>query len=373
VRDLAAATVVAVTGSAGKTTTKDLLADVLAGLAPTVAAPGSFNNEIGLPLTLLRTEPDTAFVVLEMGARGPGHIVTLCAVARPAVGVVLNVGSAHLGEYADGRLGIAAAKGELAEAASEAVVLNADDPLVAAMAARTTAEVITFGEGGRADVRAGAVDVDRLGRASFDLLAYGEHHRVALGLAGAHQVPNALAAAAVAIRLGLSPDRVAAALSAARPRSRWRMEVTTTAAGVVVVNDAYNANPESMRAALKALVGMRGKGRAFAVLGPMGELGDAAAAEHDVLGRFAVRLGVDRLIAVGPAARRIHLGASLEGSWDGESVEVTDADEAVALVAAQAGPDDVVLVKASRSFGLERVAEALVTRFGVLGAGIEGT
>ncbi|KQC39210.1 UDP-N-acetylmuramoyl-tripeptide--D-alanyl-D-alanine ligase [Frankia sp. ACN1ag] len=372
VRDIARATVVAVTGSAGKTTTKDLLADLLAELGPTVAAPGSFNNEIGLPLTLLRTEPDTAFVVLEMGARGLGHIATLCAVARPSVGAVLNVGSAHVGEYADGRLGIAAAKGELAEAARDAVVLNADDPLVAAMAPRARGEVITFGEDAAADVRGADVRVDPLGHASFDLLAGGERHRVTLGLVGAHQVPNALAAAAVALRLGLSPARTAAALGAARARSRWRMEVTRTAAGVVVVNDAYNANPESMRAALATLVDMRGVGRAIAVLGGMGELGDAADDAHDALGRLAVRLGIDQVIAVGPAARRIHLAASLEGSWDGESRWVADADEAVAMVVALARPDDVVLVKASRSYGLERVAEDVVTRFGVVGAGIEG-
>jgi UDP-N-acetylmuramoyl-tripeptide--D-alanyl-D-alanine ligase len=407
VRDLARATVVAVTGSAGKTTTKDLLADLLAELGPTVAAPGSFNNEIGLPLTLLRTEPDTAFVVLEMGARGRGHIATLCAVARPSVGVVLNVGSAHVGEYADGRLGIAAAKGELAEAARDAVVLNADDPLVAAMAPRARAEVITFGEDSAADVRGGDarggdvrggdvrggdarggdarggdvrggdvrgadVRVGPLGHASFDLLAGGERHRVTLGLVGAHQVPNALAAAAVALRLGLSPARTAAALGAARARSRWRMEVTRTAAGVVVVNDAYNANPESMRAALATLVDMRGAGRAIAVLGGMGELGDATDDAHDALGRLAVRLGIDQVIAVGPAARRIHLAASLEGSWAGESQWVADADEAVATVVALARPEDVVLVKASRSYGLERVAQDVMTRFGVVGAGIEG-
>ncbi|MCK9893859.1 UDP-N-acetylmuramoyl-tripeptide--D-alanyl-D-alanine ligase [Frankia sp. AgB32] len=375
VRDLAPATVVAVTGSAGKTTTKDLLADLLAELGPTVAAPGSFNNEIGLPLTLLRTAPDTAFVVLEMGARGRGHIATLCGRARPSIGAVLNVGSAHVGEYPDGRLGIAAAKGELAEAVSDTVVLNADDPLVAAMAARAGdgVRVITFGVAETADVRAEGVRVDRSGRASFDLLADGERQPVTLGLVGAHQVPNALAAAAVALRLGLAPARIAAALAAARPRSRWRMEVVPTRAGVVVVNDAYNANPESMRAALTALVDMRGPGRAIAVLGGMGELGDAADEAHDALGRLAVDLGVDLVVAVGPAARAVHLAASREGSRDGGSQWVADIDEAVAVVVAHARPDDVVLVKASRADGLERVAEDVVAKFGVVGAGIEGT
>jgi UDP-N-acetylmuramoyl-tripeptide--D-alanyl-D-alanine ligase len=396
VRDRADATVVAVTGSAGKTTTKDLIADLLAELGPTVAAPGSFNNEIGLPLTLLRTEPDTAFVVLEMGARGIGHIATLCAVARPSIGAVLNVGSAHVGEYADGRAGIAAAKGELAEAATDAVILNADDPLVAAMAAWVAAgvELLTFSvapEGGSAgpesgvssapasglaaQVRAGGpIRVDGAGRASFELVAGGERHPVTLGLVGAHQVPNALAAAAVALRLGLPPARIAAALGAARPRSRWRMEVTPTRAGVVIVNDAYNANPESMAAALRTLVDMRpAGGRAIAVLGGMGELGDTADEEHDALGRLAARLGVDALVAVGPAARRVESAARGEGSWSGTAAWVADTDEAVAAVVALARRDDVVLVKASRSYGLERVAAGVVAKFGVVDAGIEGT
>ncbi len=380
VRGLAPATVVAVTGSVGKTTTKDLLADLLAELGPTVAAPGSFNNEIGLPLTLLRTAPDTAFVVLEMGARGRGHIAALCALARPSIGAVLNVGSAHVGEYPDGQVGIAAAKGELARAATDTVVLNADDPLVAAMGAGVGdgVGVITFGLAPGADVRAEGVRVDGSGRASFDLLAGGERQPVTLGLVGVHQVPNALAAAAVALRLGLAPARIAAALGAARPRSRWRMEVVPTRAGVVVVNDAYNANPESMRAALSALVAMRGTGRAIAVLGGMAELGDDADEAHDALGRLAVDLGVDLVVAVGPAARAVHLAASRDGfrdggSGDGGSQWVPDTGEAVAAVVALARPDDVVLVKASRAFGLERVAEDVVAKFGVAGAGIEGT
>ncbi|MCM3883763.1 UDP-N-acetylmuramoyl-tripeptide--D-alanyl-D-alanine ligase [Frankia sp. R82] len=391
VRERSRATVVAVTGSAGKTTTKDLLADLLTELGPTVWPPGSFNNEIGLPLTLLRTEADTAFVVLEMGARGLGHIAALCAVARPSVGAVLNVGSAHIGEYAAGRAGIAQAKGELAASATDAVILNADDPLVAAMASRAHpgATVITFGlaadpPGSAVDVRAAEVRVDAAGRASFVLVAEGERHPVTLGLIGAHQVPNALAAAAVALRLGLPAARVAATLTAARPRSRWRMEVTPTGAGVTVVNDAYNANPESMRAALHTLVGMRGSGRSFAVLGGMGELGVAADEAHEDLGRLAVNLGVDRLIAVGTPARRVHRAAAdtlaaddALAAGDGDvrsSTWVADADEAVAAVVAQARAGDVVLVKASRSYGLERVAQGVVAALGpAAGDGASGS
>ncbi|AEH10424.1 MULTISPECIES: UDP-N-acetylmuramoyl-tripeptide--D-alanyl-D-alanine ligase [Protofrankia] len=368
VRTRSSATVVAVTGSAGKTTTKDLLADLLGELGPTVAAAGSFNNEIGLPLTVTRIEPATRFAVLEMGARGPGHIAALCELARPRIGVVLNVGSAHLGQYADGRAGIARAKGELAEAASDAVVLNADDPLVAGMAARARGEVITFGEGERADVRAHDVRVGDDGRARFDLVAAGERHPVALTLVGEHQVGSALAAAAVAIRLGLPPARAAEALSRARARSRWRMEVAVTDTGVTVINDAYNANPESMRAALKTLVDLSRGRRAWAVLGGMEELGASADDEHDALGRLVVRLGVEQLVAIGERARRIHLGASLEGSWSGESVWVADVEQACTLLREQLVPGDVVLVKASRAFGLERVASELTSGAVSLGA-----
>ncbi|CUU59448.1 UDP-N-acetylmuramoyl-tripeptide--D-alanyl-D-alanine ligase [Parafrankia irregularis] len=403
VRDRYTATVIGVTGSAGKTTTKDLLADLLGGpdgdsaadgsggpggLGATVAAVGSFNNEIGLPLTMLRAEPETRFVVLEMGARGIGHIATLCALARPQVGLVLNVGSAHVGEYADGRRGIAVAKGELAEAASELVVLNADDPLVAPMAARVqaSAKVMLFGTGAGADVRAERIEVDAAGRAAFDLLASGERHRLRLGLIGAHQVANALAAAAAAIGLGLAPADAAAALERARPRSRWRMEVTTTPGGVVVLNDAYNANPESMRAALAALLDIRGDGRAWAVLGPMGELGAGAAEAHRDLGRLVASLGVPRLVAVGPGALGVHEAAREDVGWAGESTWVPGVDEAVAFLGGQVRPGDVVLVKASRSFGLEAVAAGLAAgpvtgsgagqedrKDGVAGAAIEGT
>lgn len=353
VRDRAAATVVGITGSSGKTSTKDLLAVLLAPLGPTVAAPGSYNNEIGLPLTLLRVDRETRTVVLEMGARGIGHVAALARTARPDVGVVLNVGSAHLGEYSQGRAGIALAKGELAEAARDAVVLNADDPLVAAMGARARTRLVTFGVSSSADVRAERVEVDEHGRAAFDLVAGGERHRVALRLVGAHQVPNSLAAAATALHLGLPPAAGAQALAAATPRSRWRMEVRGTADGVTVVNDAYNANPESVRAALAALAAMSRGRRSWAVLGEMAELGAAADTEHEAVGRGAVELGVDRVVAVGERARGIRAGAP-------HSAFVPDADAAVALLSGELRPGDVVLVKASRVARLERVAEALL-------------
>ncbi|MDT3441084.1 MULTISPECIES: UDP-N-acetylmuramoyl-tripeptide--D-alanyl-D-alanine ligase [unclassified Pseudofrankia] len=377
VRDLTKAAVLAVTGSSGKTTTKDLLADLLGALGPTIAPPGSFNNEIGLPLTLLRLEESTEYAALEMGARGIGHIAALCAIARPHVGLVLNVGSAHVGEYADGRAGIAQAKGELAEAATDTVVLNADDPLVAAMRPRATGRVVTFGLAPDADVRAERVEIDRAGRASFDLLAGGERHRVALALVGAHQVSNALAAAAAAGAVGMTPAAAAEALAAARPRSRWRMEVTTTSSGLVIVNDAYNANPESMRAALRALVDLGrvspdqadpaadpdaapGEARrrwTWAVLGPMGELGAAADGAHAELGRFAAELGIDRVLAVDEAARPLAEAAAAAGARATWVSGIDEAAEQLAAAGLRAG--DVVLVKASRSYGLERLARAL--------------
>jgi UDP-N-acetylmuramoyl-tripeptide--D-alanyl-D-alanine ligase len=353
--------VVALTGSSGKTSTKDLLAAVLPLAGPTVATEGNLNNEIGLPLTALRADEGTRVLVVEMGMRGLGHIAYLCGIARPDVALVLNVGSAHLGELGS-REAIADAKAELVDGLGPegVAVLNADDPLVRAMASRAPGRVTTFGEIPTADVRATGVRLDRLARASFVLEHAGAAAPVALAVHGEHHVANALAAAAVALELGIPLAEVAAALGASAQRSRWRMEVTETPEGVTVVNDAYNANPESMRAALKALVAMAAGARSWAVLGEMRELGDGAMVEHDAIGRLAVRLDVDRLVVVGEGARALHMGAAQEGSWGQESLWVPDVDAALELLRRELAPGDVVLVKASRSAGLERVAEALV-------------
>jgi UDP-N-acetylmuramoyl-tripeptide--D-alanyl-D-alanine ligase len=356
------ATVVGITGSSGKTSTKDLLAAVLATAGPTVAAVGSANNELGHPYTVLRADADTRYLVLELGARGIGHIRHLAAIAPPQVGVVLNVGSAHLGEFGT-REAIAQAKGELVEAlpAHGLAVLNADDPLVATMAARTSARVVTFGTGATADVRASDVRVDDLGRAAFTLRTAGVEVPVQLRLIGAHHVSNALAAIAVAVNAGMTPADAAAAVAAAVPASRWRMELTERPDGVVVINDAYNANPESMRAALEALaaVGSSRSGRTFAVLGHMAELGPTEQAEHETIGRLAAKLAVARVVAVGEAARPIERAAALEGSWHGEANWVPDAEAAVRVLRNELRAGDVVLVKASRAAGLERVGVAL--------------
>ncbi|MDX6362804.1 MAG: UDP-N-acetylmuramoyl-tripeptide--D-alanyl-D-alanine ligase [Streptomyces sp.] len=356
------ATLVALTGSAGKTSTKDLIAQVLRSKAPTVFTPGSLNNEIGLPLTALSATEETRFLVLEMGARGIGHIRYLTELTPPTIGLVLNVGTAHIGEFG-GREQIAQAKGELVESLPEdgAAILNADDPLVRAMASRTKARVILFGESGEADVRAENVRLTDGGQPAFRLHTPSGCSDVTMRLYGEHHVSNALAAAAVAHELGMSADEIARALSEAGSLSRWRMEVTERPDGVTVVNDAYNANPESMRAALRALAAM-GKGRrTWAVLGQMAELGDEALAEHDAVGRLAVRLNVSKLVAVGGReASWLQLGAYNEGSWGEESVHVSDAQAAVDLLRSELRPGDVVLVKASRSVGLERVALALL-------------
>lgn len=365
VRRLSQLTVVGVTGSSGKTSTKDLLDQLLRRLGPTVAPPGSFNNELGHPYTVLRATPDTRYLVLETSARGIGHIRFLTEIAPPHIGVVLNVGSAHLGEFGS-RDAIAAAKGELVEAlpADGVAVLNADDALVAAMAERTAARIVRVGESEAADVRATDLRLDELSRASFVLRTPAGSADVRLNLAGRHHVGNALAAAAVAIECGMAPADVAVALGAATPVSRWRMELAERADGVLVINDAYNANPESMRAALDTLAAVaasrqRSGGRSFAVLGHMAELGATAPAEHEELGRLTARLGVDRLIAVGETARPIERAAALEGSWGGAASWVPDVDEAVALLRTELRPGDVVLVKASRAASLERVALAI--------------
>ena len=360
--------VLAVTGSQGKTSTKDLLAAVLAAHAPTVATQGSFNNELGLPLTVLRAEPATAYLLLEMGARGIGHLRELCAIARPDVSLVLNVGKAHLGEFGT-QADIATAKGELVEALGDdgVAVLNADDPLVIGMAQRTAGRVLTFGTDRDADVRLQAVRLDEEGRPAFALSHESTVVDLSLRLVGEHQARNAAAAAAAAVAVGVPLLAACEALAQVEALSQWRMEVRHRADGVTVINDAYNANPDSMEAALRSLVAVgqgRGDGRrTVAVLGEMRELGESSDSEHDAVGRLAVRLGVHQLLVVGEAARAMHRGAQGERAVSGEGEEpvfVADNDEAGAWLDAHVEPGDVVLVKASRGARLDVVAQALL-------------
>ncbi|MBE8524355.1 UDP-N-acetylmuramoyl-tripeptide--D-alanyl-D-alanine ligase [Amycolatopsis sp. H6(2020)] len=356
-------TVVGVTGSSGKTSTKDVIAQLLEPLGPTIAPPGSFNNELGHPWTALRADAETRHLVLELSARGPGHIAHLAEIAPPKIGVVLNVGSAHVGEFGS-REGIAKTKGELVEALPEdgVAVLNLDDPLVAAMASRTKARVVFVGESASAQVRAENITVDDEARASFRLITPAGEADVKLPLHGEHHVGNALSAAAVALELGATPDEIATRLSALERRSARRMEVVTRPDGVTILNDSFNANPESMRAGLKALAAMtRETGRrSWAVLGVMGELGADSVTAHDEIGRLVVRLNIAKLVVIGPEAAAMHQGAHQEGSWGEESTLVPDVEAAAALLHDQLRPGDVVLVKASKAAGLWRVAEALL-------------
>ncbi len=364
---LPAAQIAGITGSSGKTSTKDLAAQLAERLGPTIAPAGSFNNELGLPLTVLRADPSTRYLVLELSARGLGHIAQLCRIAPPRYGVVLNVGRAHAGEFG-GLDRVAQAKGELVEAlpADGVAILNADDPRVLAMAARTQARVVTFSAAPRhprtahpPSIRAADVRLDDLGRPSFTLLTPEGAAPVALQLHGAHNVPNAVAAAALARELGLGLAGIADALSAAVARSRWRMEVHRRADGVTIINDAYNANPESVRAAIEALSHLARDGRGFAVLGHMAELGGISRASHEEIGAFAARAELAGLIAVGPEAEPLLAGARRVRAWHGEALAVPDGTAAVDVLANQLKPGDVVLVKASRAAHLEGVAVLL--------------
>jgi UDP-N-acetylmuramoyl-tripeptide--D-alanyl-D-alanine ligase len=349
-----------ITGSVGKTTTKDLAAQLVERLGPTVTPHGSYNNEIGHPLTVLRVTEATRYLVLELSARKAGDIARLCEIAPPGLGVVLCVGHAHTGEFG-GLAEVARAKGELPAAlpATGVALLNSDDPRVLAMAERTAARVVTFGRAGGATVRAVDVRLDARGRPAFTLVTPEGSAPVRLRLVGEHNVTNALAAAALAAELGLSAAAAAEGLCAAAPRSRWRMEVTERADGVTVINDAYNANPEAMAAAIETLAVVARGRRAFAVLGPMNELGSESRLRHEEAGGLAARAGAAGLIVVGAAAAPMLAGARAERSWHGELLGVPDADSAVAALGDLLGPGDVVLVKASRSAGLEQVALAL--------------
>jgi UDP-N-acetylmuramoyl-tripeptide--D-alanyl-D-alanine ligase len=359
------ATVVGITGSSGKTSTKDLTAQLTERLGPTVAPEGSFNNELGLPLTVLRADEDTRYLVLEMSARGPGHIAYLCGIAPPRIGAVLNVGRAHTGEFGSIE-GVAKAKGELPEAlpVDGVAILNAGDHRVIAMTSRTRARVVTFGAepGVPADFRAEDVVLDDLGRASFRLVTPEGNAPVTLHLHGEHHVANALAAAAIAAELGMSTIDIAEALSAATARSKKRMELHERADGVLIVNDSYNANPDSVRAGLAALAHMsRGGGRrGIAVLGHMAELGDTETASHEEAGRIAAQSGVAVLVAVGVEAAPVLDGARGEKQWHGETIAAPDTKAAVEALRNELRAGDVVLVKASKSAALWEVADGLL-------------
>jgi UDP-N-acetylmuramoyl-tripeptide--D-alanyl-D-alanine ligase len=352
-------TVVGITGANGKTSTKDMTAAVLGTRFRTHASPASFNTEVGLPITLLGAPADAEVVVAEMGARRVGDVALLCEIARPEVVVVTNVGVAHLEVFGSWEA-IVEASAEPVEAldGDGLAVLNADDPVVRGYAERTGAGVRWFGLSHDADVRASELEVDVDGRVRFMLETNGDRQPVELAVPGEHMVSNALAAAAVGSALGVSATECATALKDAHV-SAWRMEMFTTADDVRVVNDAYNASPESMAAGLKAARWMARDGRLVAVLGHMAELGPIALDEHERLGELIVRVGVDRLITVGDPARMIYRAAVREGQLPEDALDVDTVQEAIDTLRGWLRPGDVVLVKGSRVVGLERVAEAL--------------
>ena len=367
-------TVVGVTGSAGKTSTKDLLGAVLSRGGETVAPPGSFNNEIGHPYIALKADRNTRYLVAEMSARGQGHIAHLARIAPPSVGVVLNVGTAHLGEFGS-REAIATAKGELVEALPDAAhgglaVLNADDDAVSAMTSRTTARILRFSAqgsvgstGNTADYYATGTSLDEVARASFTMHhPHGEPVEVHLGVFGAHQVSNALAAAAVGMECGLDAATVAAALSEHVAASENRMDVRTRADGLTIINDSYNANPDSMRAGIDALAytaAGRQDAESWAVLGQMGELGDDGRGEHIALGEVLGQRRIDHVVVVGHGINQSALVTSAEEQGL-DVLHVDNTDGAVNVLDLNVSADDVVLVKASYADGLWRVASGLL-------------
>ena len=372
-------TVIGITGSAGKTTTKDLLAGILSPLGETVAPVGSYNGEVGVPLTVFRAVESTRYLIIEMGATKMGQIAYLGKMVHPDVGVVLCVGSAHAGEF--GSIdNIAVAKGELVEALPPhgRALLNFDDARVRAMASRSGAPV-TFFSSADAPVAAGAqtsatgheqlflqarnVHTNADGQPEFDLIFPGttEALPVRSKLLGLHHVANLLAAASAAHAVGATSEHIVASLNEQRAASRYRMERTDRSDGVSIINDAYNANPESMRAALRTLAELGGSGvrRTWAVLGEMLELGEDSVLEHDAVGRVAVRLNISRLLVVGAGARAMHVGAVMEGSWGNESMFVPDADAAFEVLAAELAPGDIVLLKSSNGAGLRFLGDRI--------------
>jgi len=360
VRDHGTLQVIAVTGSNGKTTTKNMLRTILQGEGPTVAPRDSLNNDVGAPISMLAIDEHTRFLIVEMGADAPGDVARLVSIVTPDVAIVLNVGLAHVEKFGS-QDAIEQAKSEMVTdlPATATAVLNFDDPRVRHMSARTRASVLWFGLDAAASIRATSI------RSNADSTVFTLHvgpttSGVSLRLLGEHQVMNALAAVAASSVVGVPADRAVRAIEGMTRAERWRMEVLPGPDGVTIINDAYNASPDSMAAALKTLAEItRGGGRSVAVLGEMAELGELALEEHDRIGRLVVRLNIQQLFVVGYGARHIHSAAALEGSWDGESVLVSTSEEAYAVLREQLRPGDVVLVKSSNSAGLRFLGDRL--------------
>ncbi len=351
-----------ITGSNGKTTTKNFLARILSDYGDVVAPKGSFNNEVGAPLTMLRITDETAFLVCEFGASAPGEIASLAGLVTPDVSTVLMVGSAHAGGFG-GIEQTAAAKSELVAATAEGgvAVLNLDDQRVAAMGELARARGLTilgFGQSQGARVRAADLEVTANGT-RCTVSVDGNEYPLSLKVLGAHHIVNALAAIASSLAVGIEPDAAIAALETVEIAERWRMQPMGNDE-VVIINDAYNASPDSMAAALRTLAQIAGPDeRTVAVLGSMSELGESAGEEHDRVGLLAVRLNIRRIVVVGTEARRLYLAAVGEGSWDSEAVFFADVDSAYDYLAGELRSGDRVLVKSSNSAGLRHLGDRL--------------
>ena len=347
--------VIAITGSHGKTTTKDLSKHLLSMMGETIAPRSSFNNDLGVPITILECTTDTKFCILEMGARNLGDISKLERTFLPDIGVVLGVGSAHIGVFGSREI-IATAKSEMVKnlESSKIAILGSYDDLTINMSNLTKAKVMTFGETSNSDVRATDVEI-REGFAHFDLVTSFGRESVALRQAGRHQVANALAAAAIATALNLPIDKISAGLSTAESSSKWRMELHEVA-GRLIINDSYNANPESMFAALDALrlFAQERGGRAWAFLGKMHELGDYSLAGHREVARKAIDLEIDHLVAVGTKDYQI------ESELGSTEILLVENIESAREIATGSEAGDVILVKGSRAEGLEKLAELLI-------------
>jgi UDP-N-acetylmuramoyl-tripeptide--D-alanyl-D-alanine ligase len=354
--------VVGITGSNGKTTTKNMLRAILSQVGNTIAPIESFNNRVGAPISILRADLSTEFLVVEMGAEGLGTIAYLAKMAQPDVGVILKVGMAHAGEF--GGIDVTAKiKGELAEAlgADAQLVLNADDGMVAAMKDRTKASVKWFGTSSESEYWASEISLSKIGTSFVLHWPDGEHSTIQLSILGEHHVMNALAAACVSHLLGASKQQIVSALEAMELAERWRMQRLVRPDGVTIINDSYNASPDSMKAALQTLAQLGRMGsRTVAVLGEMAELGEYSRHEHDSIGRLVVRLNIDQLVVVGEGAKLIHMGASQEGSWDGESKFFPSIAEALEYLRGILADGDTVLVKSSKSANLRFLGDDLM-------------
>lgn len=366
--------VIGITGSNGKTTTKNLLRAILSQVGPTVAPIESYNNEVGAPISVLKIDYDTRFLVAELGAGGLGSIRHLAQMIQPDLGVLLKIGLAHVGEFG-GIETTAKIKGELLDVMAERaaagqsnqLIANLDDGAIRELVAKhPTLNVVSFGTSRDAAYRGDNFEMTLAGT-SFDLHWPASDNgpegfdNVRLQILGEHHIMNALASSAVADLLGVPRDQIVSALESVELAERWRMQILRRADGVTIINDAYNASPDSMKAALQTLAQLGKQGhRTIAVLGEMAELGQFSRAEHDAIGRLVVRYNIDQLVVVGEAARLIHMGASLEGSYDGESKFFEAASDALSYLREKLSEGDIVLVKSSKSANLRYLGDDLM-------------